>query len=46
MSTGACTHLESVMGTIVGITSPHPLPARGLAAAVGSLHEADRVFSQ
>lgn len=39
------THLEPVMGTVVGITSPDPLPADGLAAAVRALHEADRVFS-
>jgi thiamine biosynthesis lipoprotein len=40
-----CTHLEPVMGTVVGLTSPHPLPTTGLTAAVASLHEADRVFS-
>jgi thiamine biosynthesis lipoprotein len=39
------THLETVMGTVVGITSPDPLPDPGLAAAVRILHEADRVFS-
>ncbi|HET9691308.1 MAG TPA: FAD:protein FMN transferase [Acidimicrobiales bacterium] len=38
-------HLESVMGTVVGITSPAPLPDDGLAAAVDALHDADRVFS-
>lgn len=38
-------HLEPVMGTMVGITSPDPLPEDGLAAAVRELHEADRVFS-
>lgn len=39
------THLEAVMGTIVGFTSPDPLPADALAEAVKSLHEANRVFS-
>lgn len=39
------THLEAVMGTVVGITSPHPLPPAGLAAAMDGLHDADRVFS-
>lgn len=39
------THLESVMGTVVGITSPDPLPEAGLAEAVRVLHGADRVFS-
>lgn len=39
------THLEPVMGTVVGITSPDPLPAAGLADAARALHDADRVFS-
>ncbi|HET6965249.1 MAG TPA: FAD:protein FMN transferase [Acidimicrobiales bacterium] len=39
------THLEPVMGTVVGITSPDPLPPDGLAEAVRVLHEANRVFS-
>ena len=38
-------HLEQVMGTVVGISSPFPLPAVALARAVGALHEADRVFT-
>lgn len=43
--TAVCTHLEPVMGTVVGITSPDPLPPVGVAEAVRILHEADRVFS-
>lgn len=39
------THLEPVMGTVVGVNSPDPLPPEGLAKAVEALHEADRVFS-
>lgn len=39
------THLEAVMGTVVGITSPGALPVEGLAGAVRALHESDRVFS-
>jgi thiamine biosynthesis lipoprotein len=39
------THLEPVMGTVVGISSRDPLPAAGLAGAVEVLHQADRVFS-
>lgn len=39
------THLEPVMGTVVGITSPDPLPPAAVRAAVAALHEADRVFS-
>ena len=39
------THLEPVMGTVVGFTSPDPLPAPGLEEAVRLLHEANRVFS-
>lgn len=39
------THVEPVMGTVVGLTSPDPLPAAGLTAAVASLPDADRVFS-
>ncbi|HWE57060.1 MAG TPA: FAD:protein FMN transferase [Acidimicrobiales bacterium] len=39
------THLEAVMGTVVGFTSPDPLPADGIAEAVRRLHEADRVFT-
>lgn len=38
-------HLEPVMGTVVGFSSPAPFPADALAAAVYELHEADRVFS-
>jgi thiamine biosynthesis lipoprotein len=33
------------MGTLVGITSPDPLPGAAVDAAVRELHEADRVFS-
>lgn len=40
-----CSHLEPVMGTVVGITSPDPFPPLALGAAVRALHEADRVFS-
>jgi FAD:protein FMN transferase len=43
--TGPSRHLEPVMGTVVGITSDHALPERGLHDAIASLHEADRVFS-
>jgi thiamine biosynthesis lipoprotein len=39
------THLEPVMGTVVGFASPDPLPADGLAEAVGLLYEANRIFS-
>jgi len=39
------THAEAVMGTVVGVASPHPLPADALGAAMGMLHDADRVFS-
>ncbi|HET9077023.1 MAG TPA: FAD:protein FMN transferase, partial [Acidimicrobiales bacterium] len=39
------THLEAVMGTVVGIVSPGPLPAGTVREAVRVLHEADRVFS-
>jgi thiamine biosynthesis lipoprotein len=39
------SHLEPVMGTVVAISSPAPLPEAGVAAAVEALHEADRVFS-
>lgn len=39
------THLESVMGTVVGLTGPAPLPREGVAEAVRVLHRADRVFS-
>lgn len=42
---GTAAHLEAVMGTIVAITSPDPLPDAAIAAAVSVLHEADRVFS-
>jgi FAD:protein FMN transferase len=42
---GPYTHLEPVMGTVVGITSPEPLPPAGIKAAVAVLHDADRVFS-
>jgi thiamine biosynthesis lipoprotein len=43
--TAAFTHLEPVMGTVVGITSPDALPADAVAAAAAVLHEADRIFS-
>jgi FAD:protein FMN transferase len=33
------------MGTLVGFSSLHPLPASALARAVASLHDADRIFS-
>ena len=39
------THVENVMGTAVGFSSPEPLPPAGVAAAVALLHDADRVFS-
>jgi FAD:protein FMN transferase len=39
------THLEPVMGTVVAICSPTPLPGVALDTAVSALHEADRVFS-
>lgn len=39
------THIEPVMGTLVGISSPEPLAQDGLRAAVAALHKADRVFS-
>jgi FAD:protein FMN transferase len=39
------THLEPVMGTVVAIYSPTPLPIVALDTAVSALHEADRVFS-
>ena len=39
------THLESVMGTIVGFSSPDRLGEEALSAAVAVLREADRVFS-
>jgi thiamine biosynthesis lipoprotein len=38
-------HLEAVMGTVVGFSSPDPLPADGVARAVEALHLADRIFS-
>lgn len=38
-------HLEAVMGTVVGITSPDPFPAGPLQAAVDALHAADRIFT-
>lgn len=38
-------HLESVMGTIVGITSPAVIPAAAVDAAVAALRDADRIFS-
>jgi thiamine biosynthesis lipoprotein len=41
----AGTHLEPVMGTVVGITGAVPLPATAIGAAVAVLHDADRVFS-
>ncbi|HVX20624.1 MAG TPA: FAD:protein FMN transferase [Acidimicrobiales bacterium] len=43
-ATGFC-HLEPVMGTVVGIRSPDPLPAAAVEAAVAVLHDADRLFS-
>jgi thiamine biosynthesis lipoprotein len=42
---GHCTHLEPVMGTVVGITSPAALPVDVVAEAVAHLHEADRIFT-
>lgn len=33
------------MGTVVGFTSPDPLPAQAVAAGVEALHQADRIFS-
>jgi thiamine biosynthesis lipoprotein len=42
---GPTSHLEIVMGTVVGITSPDPLPSAGLSDAVRILHDADRIFS-
>jgi thiamine biosynthesis lipoprotein len=42
---GPSTHLEVVMGTVVGFSSPDPLPPDAVVAAVAKLHEADRVFS-
>ncbi|MGH9120488.1 MAG: FAD:protein FMN transferase, partial [Acidimicrobiales bacterium] len=39
------THLEPVMGTVVGMSSPEPLPPAGLEAALEILHEIDRVFT-
>ena len=44
-ATAAFTHAESVMGTVVGVAGPDPLPALALQAAVEILHETDRVFS-
>jgi thiamine biosynthesis lipoprotein len=41
----AFTHLEPVMGTVVGITSPDAVPRDAVASAVGVLHQADRIFS-
>ena len=38
-------HLERVMGTIVGIRSPDPLPGEALRAAIAELYEANRIFS-
>lgn len=38
-------HLEDAMGTLIGIASPDPLPEPGIADAVRTLHEADRIFS-
>lgn len=40
-----CVHLERVMGTVVGFTSPRALPRAAISEAVEILHEADRVFS-
>ncbi len=42
---GDVRHVEPVMGTIVGIRSPEPLPSEAVEAAVAVLHEADRLFS-
>lgn len=42
---GPYVRLEPVMGTLVGISTPEPLPRRAAAAAVHALHEADRIFS-
>ena len=39
------THLETTMGTIVGISSPDPLDSVGIADVVDILHQADRIFS-
>jgi FAD:protein FMN transferase len=43
--TAGTTHVEQVMGTLVGISSPEPLPGEAVAAAVQVLHETDRIFS-
>lgn len=45
MSARSFRHLESVMGTIVGITSPVAFPSGAVDAAVAALHDADRIFS-
>ncbi len=39
------THLEPVMGTVVGFFSETLLPINGLKDAVEELHEVDRIFS-
>ena len=44
-TTAMFSHIEPAMGTVVGFTSPDPLPADGLAEAARLLHEANRVFS-
>ena len=47
MTTGTATHhhLEAVMGTIIGFSSPDPLPRPALDVAVAVLRRAERVFT-